>query len=103
MTEANAIRTFAPQLEAIFDEAGTTPVFIAHDERPGVAMPAVMFDQIIADSVVDIETIKHERIARPDGKPEVVVMLEATYAELLDAAQTATPIASSDIAAAFDI
>ena len=103
MTEVNAIRTFAPQLEAIFDEAGTTPVFIANPERPGVAMPAAMFDQIIADSAIDIETIKHERIARPDDKPEIVVMLEATYADLLDAAQSATPIASSDIAAALDI
>lgn len=103
MTEANTVRTFGPRLESIFDKAGIDPTYIPHDEHPGTAMPADLFDQMIVKNSIDIETIEHQRVTRPEGKADIVVMMEGAFCDLMNCAHRIIPTHCADIAAAFDI
>lgn len=104
MTTANtAAQTFAPQLEAIFDSAQETPVLINHDVKPAVAMSVAAFEHLVENAQVSVDHIKHHQVVRPEGKGNVIMMTQASYAEMLDAAQVASDISGDQITEAFDL
>ena len=101
-TAQNTAQTFHPELEAIFDEAAHYAVPVTNAGKDTFVVSAESFDDMIEQSALSADDVKHTRVTRPEGKNDVVIMPSSALADLLDATQVVSEVTGDAIRLAFD-